>query len=133
MQQNYLMATIDLKDAYFLILAHQQSRKFFRISFENNIYEFTCLPFGLWTAPYVFTKLMKPVMSFFRQRGISCVIYLDDLIVFSKTEEECKFNIGFIKDSLETLGFIINPERVVLYRQDKFVFKFYIQQSKYDD
>ncbi|EFN86405.1 hypothetical protein EAI_02360, partial [Harpegnathos saltator] len=31
-------------------------RKFFRFQWRRVIYEFTSLPFGLSTAPYIFTK-----------------------------------------------------------------------------
>lgn len=58
------MGTIDLKDAYFLVPVDQTSRKYLRFSFENKLYEFTCLPFGLSTSPFIFTKLMKPVVNY---------------------------------------------------------------------
>ena len=38
----------------------------------------TCLPFGLSSAPRVFTKVMKPVIGMVRSQGIRSVIYLDD-------------------------------------------------------
>ena len=37
------------------------------------MWEFQCLPFGLTSAPRVFTKLMKPVMAVLRKQGIRCV------------------------------------------------------------
>lgn len=37
------------------------TRKCLRFMFNNVLYEFTCLPFGLCTAPLVFTKLVNPV------------------------------------------------------------------------
>lgn len=35
------------------------------------------MPFGLGPAPGVFTKLLKPIVSFLRQRGVRLVIYID--------------------------------------------------------
>lgn len=43
----FWMATIDLKDAYFLISVSEPFRKFLRFNFDDNLYEFTCMPFGL--------------------------------------------------------------------------------------
>lgn len=57
------MSTVDPKDAYFLIPVHKSSRKYLRFIFKDIIYEFTCLPFGLSTSPFIFTKLMKPVVN----------------------------------------------------------------------
>ena len=50
------MASVDLKDAYHLVPAAKYDRKFIRFIFENVVYEFTCMPYGLNTAPYTFTK-----------------------------------------------------------------------------
>ncbi len=41
---------------------------------ERQPYKFTCLPFGLSCAPRVFTKIMKPVVSYLRSRGVSLII-----------------------------------------------------------
>ena len=57
------MSTLDLKDAYYLIPVDERSRKFLRFGFGRELYQFTCLPFGLCTSPHVFTKLMKPVIN----------------------------------------------------------------------
>lgn len=37
------MATIDLKDAYFLVPIHKNYRKFLRFNIDNQLYEFNCL------------------------------------------------------------------------------------------
>ena len=54
-----------------------------------GFYEFTCMPFGLCNAPTMFQHLMQ---NTFGELNLTyCVIYLDDIIVFSRTEEhlEC--------------------------------------------
>lgn len=56
------LCTIDLKDAYFLIPVHLSHGNFFRFIYKDVLYEFTCVPFGLASAPYTFTKLLKPVI-----------------------------------------------------------------------
>lgn len=63
MQQDCYMATMDLQDAYYVIPIAEELRKYLRFRFNNEMFEFICLPFGLSTAPYVFTKIMKPVMT----------------------------------------------------------------------
>lgn len=102
------MACLDLKEAYFSVPIHKRHRKFLRFIFDNTTYEFCCLPFGLSIAPWVFTKLMKPVVSLLREQGQLSVIYLDDLFLIGSTFNECLENIQKTKQLLERLGFIIN-------------------------
>jgi len=66
---NCFMGKLDLKDAYYLIPVDIHSRKYLRFSFEGVFYEFNCLPFGLNTAPYVFTKILKPVVGYLQKLG----------------------------------------------------------------
>lgn len=62
LQRGGFMATIDLKDAYYAVRIHKDSRRFLRFSFGNKLYEFRYLPFGLSLSPWIFTKLLKPVV-----------------------------------------------------------------------
>ncbi|MGR0202303.1 reverse transcriptase family protein, partial [Klebsiella pneumoniae] len=55
-------------------------------TFERGHYEFTRMPFGLKNAPITFQRLMDEFL-----RGIDeemCQVYMDDLLVFSKTEDD---------------------------------------------
>lgn len=79
------MAKIDLKDAYFLIKTHDDYKKYLRFQWGEQIYEFNVLPFGLSTAPYVFTKLMKPVAKLLRSAGFMSTVYLDDWFLVAQS------------------------------------------------
>ncbi|XP_072757731.1 uncharacterized protein [Anoplolepis gracilipes] len=94
-----------------MIPIDEEFRKYLRFSFDNSLYEFNCLPFGLNTAPYVFTKIMKPVISYLRNLGFLLVIYLDDLLLLSNTYSDCLRNIKASVEFLEKIGFIINEEK----------------------
>lgn len=83
------ITTIHLKDAYHLIPVAQSHRKLLRFIFNGVRYEYTCLPFGLNTAPYVFTKIMKPVVAYLRKRGFTSVIYIDDILLIGNTFDQC--------------------------------------------
>ena len=55
------MTCIDLKDAYLSVHEHESSQKFLSFQWRNRSYAFQGLPFGLNTAPRIFTKLIKPI------------------------------------------------------------------------
>lgn len=98
------MATIDLKDAYFLISVNTRFRKFLRFVFV----EFTCVHFGLCTAPWLFTKIMKPIVAYLRSQGFMSVHYLDDFLLLDHSYSRCVKNINLTCYLLSQLGFIIN-------------------------
>ena len=64
-------------------------RKFLRFKWSDQIYELTCLPFGYSLAPRVFTKVLKPVISYLRANGDRVVIFLDDIFLIGSSVEEC--------------------------------------------
>lgn len=108
---NCYMAKLDLKDAYYLVAIDPAFRKFLRFQFDGVLYEFTCLPFGLSTAPYVFTKLLRPVVSTLRQRGLKSVVYLDDFLLIGNTFKNCINNVFETVALLAELGFLFSPKK----------------------
>ena len=110
----YFMSNIDLKDAYFLVPVHKNSRKYLRFEFLGKLYQFTCLPNGLSTCPYLFTKILKPVINYLRSRGFMSVIYLDDILCIGNSPESCKKNVNATIELLTCLGFLINTQKSCL-------------------
>ena len=69
---------------------------------------FRVLPFGLSSACYVFTKLLRPLVKRWRGKGIRAIIYIDDGIVGSKSQEQCLKDEHFVTSDLELAGFVLN-------------------------
>jgi len=59
--------------------------KYFRFIFQNVLYVFNCLPFGLCTAPFVFTKLLKRILAVVQRQGLRSLTYLDNILCFGST------------------------------------------------
>ena len=70
-----------------------------------KFYEFKVLPFGLSSAPYVFTKVMRQLVKFWRGCGLLALMYLDDGIGGNLSRESAK-NIGVqVRKDLVSAGF----------------------------
>lgn len=111
--QNSFMCTVDLKDAYFLIKIHEDFKKYLRFQFgdNNELFEFNVLPFGLCTAPLVFTKIIKPIVKLLRSCGYISTVYLDDFLLINDNYKGCIDNIDTTIKLLKSVGFIINYEK----------------------
>ena len=75
--QNFEIS-LDLQDAYFQVQIHKDSRKYLRFLFQGQVYHFRALPFGLSSAPWLFTQVMGEIKIIAHLRGIQLYLYLDD-------------------------------------------------------
>ena len=73
-----LMFVFDLKSGYHHVEIVKHHRRFLGFHWDNVYYTFTVLPFGLSSAPYAFTKLMRPIVRYRCSKGLKAVVYLDD-------------------------------------------------------
>ena len=105
---------IDLKDAYLSVHVHKSSQKYLCFQWRNRCYAFLGLPFGLNTAPRVFTKRLKPVAAYLRKRSIRIIVYLGDFLILGSSIEDSKVNTQLTLDLLQWLGFTINWEKSLL-------------------
>lgn len=109
--KNCFMASIDMKDAYYSIPIRSSDRKFLRLIWEENLYEFTCLPNGLSCAPRIFTKILKPPLSTLHKQGHIAVAHLDDLYLQGQTYEKCAHNVIDTTVLFDKLGLVVHPEK----------------------
>ena len=108
------LAKIDLKDAYLTVPMAEVHRKYLRFQWQGKIYEFKSLPFGLASAPLAFTKLLRPVVAFLRQRGVRLVVYLDDILLMAETPELLQQHLQLTTSLLTDLGFLLNLKKCIL-------------------
>ena len=71
-------------------------------------YQWKVVPFGLATAPRVFTSLMKPILFLCHCKGLHIVTYLDDILVLIHSKWEGKRACLFLCSLLVHLGLHIN-------------------------
>ncbi|CAM4617680.1 unnamed protein product [Lepidochelys olivacea] len=80
-EQRDWFSALDLQDAYFHITIHPIHRLFLRLTVGHKHYQCRLLPFGLFTAPRVFSKTLTVVAVHLRKQGIVFFPYLDDCLL----------------------------------------------------
>jgi hypothetical protein len=108
------MTSIDLSDAFLHVAVHPTSRKYLRFRWGAALYQFRTLPFGLSLSPFVFTKIVRPILKWAREKGIRISAYLDDILIAARTKEEAKEHTRLVREQLEKLGFLIKDAKSTL-------------------
>ena len=85
-------------------------------------YQWKVLPFGLATAPRVFTSLMKPILFLCHCKGFCIVIYLDDILFLVCSKWAGKRACLFLCSLLVHLGLHINFSKSDLCHSQSFTF-----------
>lgn len=97
--------TLDLNSGYWQLPMDEDSRQYTAFSTYNNLYEFLRMPFGLANAAASFSKLMSTVMSGLVGQAVH--IYLDDLIIMSRTWQEHIENIRSVLEKIREANLTI--------------------------
>ena len=102
------MFSFDLKSGYHHIDVAQNHRKYLGFSWDDVFYSFVVLPFGLSSALYVFTKMMRPLVKLWRSKGLRVVVYLDDGICALQNKKEAIVASNWVKETLAKAGWVYN-------------------------
>lgn len=101
--------TLDLAKGFHQILMKESDRKKTAFSTPFGHYEYLRMPFGLKNAPSTFQRLMNCVLREYINK--LCVVYLDDILIFSTSLEEHLSSIKKIFNKLRQAGLKIQIDK----------------------
>ncbi|KRY06856.1 Transposon Tf2-6 polyprotein, partial [Trichinella patagoniensis] len=107
--------TLDLASGYWQVEVDERDREKTAFATPLGLYQFKVMPFGLCNAPGTFQRLMERTLSGLVSK--SCLVYLDDIIVFSATEEEHLTRLEEVFQRLKGEGLKIKPEKCQLMKK----------------
>ena len=115
-QSGYFFFTFDLKSGYHHVKIFPDRRQDLGFSWNFGsvvkCFVFTVLPFGLSSAPYIFSKLVRSLVNYWRGLGRR-VTFLDDGIGGSPDYASCLVHSRLCRSDLDSTGFFVNFQKSV--------------------
>ena len=112
-----LFSCLDLKSGYYQVPMNEEhiERTAFSVS-PLGFFEFVSMPFGLTNSPATFQRLMENCMGNLHLN--QCLIYLDDIIVYSSTLEEHINRLEAVFDKLSSAGLKLKPSKCEFFKSE---------------
>ena len=98
---------LDLKSGYYQIELTEEDKHKTAFWCPLGFYEFNRMPQGITNAPATFQRLMEKCMGDLLNNEV--FVYLDDIVVFSKTKEEHEARLMHVLDRLQQFGLKLSP------------------------
>jgi hypothetical protein len=121
-----IFTKLDLKDAYHRIPIRREDR--WKTAFRTRYghYEYTVMPFGLTNAPATFQAYIHRALA--GMLDTICIVYLDDILIFSRTREEHARHVRKVLRRLREFQLYCNRKKCEFFT-DKVEFLGYIVSS----
>ena len=104
-----LFSTFDLTSGYFQIPLVEEDIPKSAFVCKYGHYEMTRMPFGLNNATSTFQRTMEMALS--GLQWITCLIYIDDIIVFGKNFEEHMSRVEEVFERIKAAGLKLKPQK----------------------
>ena len=107
----------DFKSGFWQVKMVPGSQPYTAFTVGNLVfYEFTQIPFGLCNTPATFQKLMQNTLG--ELNLTYCVIYLNDVIVFGRTEEEHLEHLQVVFEHFREFNLKLKPSKCNLFQSE---------------
>src|SRR6266542_3585437 len=110
------LTVLDLASAYWQILLTKRSRKYIAFITAYELYQFKVMPFGLVNVPATFQRFMNDVLRDYLRKF--CLIYLDDIIIYSKSLKDHKRHVRKVLQAIRSAGLKLKPAKCKWFKQE---------------
>lgn len=105
---------LDFTKGYWQIPLSEESKAKTAFSTDTGLYQFRFLPFGVKTAPAIFTKLMRRLLG--QIPGV--LYYYDDVLVTGETWEQHLATLREVLQRIKAAGLTIRPPKCETGREE---------------
>ncbi|CAJ0949104.1 unnamed protein product, partial [Ranitomeya imitator] len=122
MEAQEFLCSIDIQDTYLHVPIFSGHHRFLRFAVLREHFQFVALPFGLATAPRVFTKIMVALIAILRVRGLVLFPYLDDILIKAPSFSQAHKSLSIVLDTLARFGWLVNQKKSCLIPSQRIIF-----------
>ena len=112
---NQWFCTVDLQSGYWQVGMHPDHIEKTAFSSHVGLFQYNVMPFGLCNAPATFEAMMETLLSDLLWKR--CLVYLDDVIIFGKTFEECLENLELVLTRIRSNGLKLKPKKCQFFKK----------------
>ena len=112
--RNARLAKLDLKSAYRMVPVHPADRPLLAVRWREEVWLDAALPFGLRSAPKIFSAVADALQWIMRERGVAMGIhYLDDFLFVGRADtSECGDSLRIALEACRDLGMPVALHKV---------------------
>ena len=103
---------LDLKAGYFQLPIHDDDKEKTAFITQDGLWEFNVLPQGIMNGPPTFQRTMHNLLGTGRWDHV--IVYLDDILIFSRTFDEHLHHLSEILSLLSQAQFQVNPDKCII-------------------
>ena len=108
-----LIVNMDIKQAYCNVPIHPDDHLLLGMKWQDQVFVDKALPFGLRSAPLIFTALADCLQWIMQRRGADPLFhYLDDFLTVGRPQsDQCASNLQIMKQACSDTGTPIEPDK----------------------
>ena len=116
LQGSEYFSSIDFRSGFFNLVLDEASRPLTAFSANQKQFHMNRLPQGCKISPAAFQRIMQKIAG--NMLKDSCLVYLDDLLVFSKSQEDHIKALENVFIRFGKAGLLLNPDKCIFGKKE---------------